>query len=240
MIKSRSIVTSVTAGLLVLSAGLTALAAAPGGPLVQYLPVATPKPTPPSGPATSAEFDALVASAQQRHVEYLREFISSGHDPRALPRITISATAPRLATLEAAVAEADVIIRGRVESISFRPGTSGVPVATATIRMSEWIKGISPEEDAVTVRQIGGPVPQPSGGGLAQLETDELILPGDDVFLFLTSRLETAPDYQTIPTAGIYFVHPAGLVGQGVNPFGASVNGMRATAFSARLRSLAD
>lgn len=236
---SRVLGPFIIAGALV-AVGLTAWAASPAGPFTHSAGAPTPKPTPPAGPATAADFDALVASSRSRQDQFVRDFMASRQDPRTLQRVVISATAPLIPNLGAAVAAADTIVRGRVESTSFAPSDSGTPVATSTIRITQIVKAgrLTPGQQQLSLRQIGGPVPQANGGVLAQLETDELVLPGDDVVLLLSGRSELGADLQALPVAGIYFVTKTGILAEHSNVFGNAVNGQVPELFTARIQAL--
>lgn len=220
-------------------AGATALAVAPGSPLAVFGAAATPKPTPPPGPANAAEFDALIADSRARQDQFVRDFVSSGQDPRTLPRVTLSATGPRTDTLRSAVNAADVIVRARVVGITFTP-TGGVPDATVTVRIADRLKAgpLAPGAQTLTVRQVGGPMRTATGGALAQLDIDDLLLPGDDVFLLLTARPGLDADYNTIPSAGIYFITPTAITAEHSNVFGNSVTGQAPGQFDASVRAM--
>lgn len=224
---------------LVALAGITALAVTPGSPVALVSAAATPKPTPPPGPANAAEFDALIATSRARQDQFVRDFVSSGQDPRTLPRVTFTATGPRTETLEAAVSAADVIVRARVVAITFTP-TGGVPNAAVAVRIADRIKAgaLAAGTQTLTVRQVGGPLRQATGGALAELDIDELLLPGDDVFLLLTARPGLDADYNAIPSAGIYFITPTAVRAEHSNVFGASVTGQAPGQFDARMRAL--
>lgn len=172
----------------------------------------TPKPLPPAGPASAAAFDALVAAGDARQQQYLREFVASGNDPRSLPREFVSGTSGEPDTLRGVIAASAVIVRAQVVRTEFVHQPRDLPLTVSTVRVSEVARG-SAVGSELKVVQRGGPVPQPNrqGGALAQLETDELLLTGDDVVLFLRAEPRVG-GYMTIGAAGIYFIRNGNLV----------------------------
>ncbi len=174
---------------------------------------------------SDAERQADVDAAHKRNDDYLREFIASGEDARALPRIAIEAYAPPPATEDAATKRAELIVRGNVESTAFAPNPSGgLPIAISTVRVSDTRKGFAGA--VVEVLQLGGPVAQEKGGAFAHLDTDEPLLPGDDVILLLEQADDGMMTAQ--PGTGIYFVRDGIIAAEQSNPFGDQMNGRAA------------
>jgi hypothetical protein len=168
------------------------------------------------------------------HVTYLRDFVASGRDPHTLPRLWIEATSDAPESLAVAARAAEVVFVGVVSKTTFDSGPDGLPVAHSTVRVTDVLKG-SPAGE-VQVQQAGGPVPQPNGtGGLAQLTTDELILPGDQVVILGSFRSDLGA-YQTSPTAGVYFVREGRVYPEESNRFGHPLRGQPLAVFSAALR----
>ncbi len=174
---------------------------------------------------SDAERQADVDAAHKRNDDYLREFVASGGDPRALPRIAIQSYAAPLATEDAAARRADLIVRGIVESTAFAPNPSGgLPIAISTVRVSDTRKGFAGA--VVEVRQLSGPVAQEKGGAFAHLDTDEPLLPGDDVILLLEQANDGMMTAQ--PGTGIYFVRDGVVEAEALNPFADAMNGRSA------------
>ncbi len=65
----------------------------------------------------------------------------------------------------------------------------------------------------VTVTQLGGPVAHGQGGALAELDADELILPGDQVVLLLTQPV-AGGSLRTVQGGGVYFVRNGAMAGE--------------------------
>jgi hypothetical protein len=115
-----------------------------------------------------------------------------------------------------------VIVRGIVERTTFEVNPSGgLPIATSTVRVLSVQKGVV-ETNVIVVRQSGGPMAQEVDGALAQLDTGELILPGDDVVLLLRRGDR---GYSPEPATGVYFVRDGRTYAQALNPFGNELAG---------------
>lgn len=203
-------------------------------------PTAAPTQKPPIPPGIPPQqADQAAAAARARELAYLQEFNVQGRDPRSLPRRNIDAVGDLPTSLQAAARRADLIIRGSVAKTTYAPDPGGgLPIATSSVTVSTTLKQAGPTADTVLVVQAGGPVPVIGGGALAQLDIDELVLPGDEVFLLLVKR-EDLGAYKTIPGAGVFFVRAGAVSAEEHNLFGRSVNGQSASAFSATLSLLA-
>jgi hypothetical protein len=180
-------------------------------------------PANPEAGLSDAQRLALHAEAHRRNDEYLREFVAQHRDPRSLPHVRVQSFGAPLPTLSGAVRKAEVILHGDVQEVTFASSLSGgMPVANATVRVRRVVKGHA--SGSVTVLQLGGPVAQGQGGGLAELDTDELILPGDEVILLLKQEASDRP-YRTILGAGVFFVRGERVRAEDSNPFKEDLNG---------------
>lgn len=219
---------------------LIALAAAAAVAAVMAQTDTQPKMFPPNPWAekSDTERQADVDAAHKRNDEYLRAFIASEQDPRSLPVIEINSYAAPLADLSAAVAAADVIVRGVVEDTTFEVNPSGgLPIMVSTVRIASVDKGTS-GGSIIAVRQLGGPVAQPEGGAFARLENDEPILPGDDVILFL--QRASAGHYTPQPGTGVYFVKGGRIYAEEANPFGDQMSGLSALELATSVESVVE
>ncbi len=86
---------------------------------------------------------------------------------------------------------------------------------------------------ALVPRHDGGPMDSDRGTVLAQIEVDEVMLPGDTVVLFLV----TGPDGtdRVLPGAGQYRISGDQVSALHANPFAPSVSGLSVNAFLARV-----
>lgn len=132
---------------------------------------------------SDAERQARVDVAHERGRRYLLDFVASGQDPRSLPRIYYATFAATPSTIDEVVSQAALVVRGTVIETTFAFSDDGLPTATSRVAVTVVIDGASTKE--VVVEQRGGPVPQELGGALAALESDPIILPGDEVILLL-------------------------------------------------------
>ncbi len=214
-----------------------ALAVALGFAALQASGSAASKPQPPFSRGSDEEYARLIGSSRSRNETFLSAFNTQGRDPRALRRVTVATTyAPGPLTLRDAVGAADVVVRGRVISVAFRANVyGGIGETVSTVEISETMKGGATSR--VTVAQLGGPMASEDGNGiLAQTDTDEILLPGDDLILLL--RKSASVHLTTVPGAGILFVR-AGLVQpEASNRFGGAVRGQPAIELLATLRGL--
>lgn len=76
----------------------------------------------------------------------------------------------------------------------------GLPVARSRVEVREVVRGQKIE--SFDLVQLGGPVPQDDGGALAALESDPLVLAGDEVYLFLVK----ADDVYRSAAGGVFLV----------------------------------
>jgi hypothetical protein len=183
------------------------------------------KPQPrPGASLTGQQRAAIVAQAHARNARYLRDFAAQRRDPHSLPVIEIPSFAPPPLTLTQALSQATLVVHATVRAVAFRanPG-GGLPLATATVGVLQTAKGLS--APTVTVLQLGGPVAEGSGGALAQLDTDPLLLPGDDVLLLLRPSPAAPGLYRTVIGAGVNEITNGTVRAQDGNPFGARITG---------------
>jgi hypothetical protein len=185
-----------------------------------------PKPTP--GPGLSiAEAKAVIDAAHSADVQYLKNFVASGRDPRSLQRLEIAASGLIPETLAEAVGAAQLVARASVIRTTFVSGANG-PLATSTLRLVEVLKAPASQSVGMDIQvlQHGGPVPQPMpmGGGLLQLTIDELVLAGDDVIILANFRPDLGV-FQPLPGAGILFNKNGRIVPEESNRFGHSLAG---------------
>jgi hypothetical protein len=160
---------------------------------------------------TDQQRESIHQAAHERNNAYLHAFVSQHRDPRALPPIWTQTYAPPPSTLAAAARSAQIIVYGRVQSITFAVNPSGgMPIAISQIRVERAIKGEASRVMRVT--QFGGPVAYGSGGALAEMENNELILSGDNVVLLL-QRSSNSDSWQTM-AGGVYFVRDGIMTSQ--------------------------
>jgi hypothetical protein len=132
----------------------------------------------------------IIADAAARDDAALAAYRASGCDPRALKQVSLSHISGSAAmSLEEAVARADTIVVGRVRSLDplevFSPAQGG-PLSTAHVDVAQTLKGTA--RRTIDVKQFGGIALQPEGLVLGHLGA-ELILPGDEVVLFVEQRV---------------------------------------------------
>ncbi len=178
---------------------------------------------------TDDERQARVDAARERERRYLADFVAGGEDPRALPRIYIETFAAAPSTLDEVVREASLIVRGTVVATTFTISDEGLSRATSRVSVRDVVDGEPLAE--IVVEQRGGPVPQEDGGALAALESDPIVLPGDEVILLL--RAGEGGAFHTVH-GGIYLVE-SGLIRVIETPevfaLSRSVDGMSEVAF---------
>jgi hypothetical protein len=173
---------------------------------------------------TDAQKQKIVDAAHERNAAFLRDFVRRHGDPRTLPVIKVQSEGIPPATLHQAVAEAQVIVRGKVMNTGFAVNPSGgMPLATASVVTLEAVKGDVPA--TFQVRQLGGPVAQYAGGALLELDVDALLLQGDDVILLLRRGPDGA--FQTLPGDGVLFVVGDLVRAEDGSPVAAEVNGLK-------------
>jgi hypothetical protein len=181
---------------------------------------------------TDAQKQKVVDATHERNAAFLRDFVRRHGDPRTLPVIKVQSEGIGPATLRQAVAEAQVIVRGKVMNTSFAVNPSGgMPVATAAVATLQVVRGVVPA--TFQVRQLGGPVAQYAGGALLELDVDPLLLPGDDVILLL----RRGPDgtLRTLAGDGVLYVVGDLVRAEDGSPVSTEVNGLKV---SEVLRSL--
>jgi len=173
------------------------------------------------------------SAAHAQQGKFLEEFMASGKDPRALERISIRSYGAPVRSLDESASRASHIIAGAVTDVSYTDGENGsLPRSQAKVAIRQLVKGegLQPE---ITVFQLGGPVPS-NGGRLAQIETDELLLPGDEVVLLLTSE---DGEFRALPGAGVIFFQNGVSVPEKSNLFGNEVSGKSPTEIISLLAS---
>lgn len=183
------------------------------------------KPQPsPQASLTDQQLEAIVAQAHARNARYLHDFVAQRRNPHSLPVIEVQTYAPPPLTMMQALSQATLIVHAKVRTVTFQtsPG-GGMPLATATVDVLQTAKGRS--APVVTVLQLGGPVAEGTGGALAQLDTDPLLLPGDDVLLLLQPSPAAPGLYRTVNGAGVNKITDGTVRAQDGNPFGAQITG---------------
>lgn len=214
-------------GVVVGTDGLRALDEKPAG-----------EPNPEAG-MTDEERLALHAEAHAINARYLADFNARNGDPRSLPVVEVESYAgPSAVTLDEAVRESELIIRGKVVGVTFEsaPG-GGMPLATSSVEVTASLVGDGP--GAVKVFQEGGPVAQGDGGGLVQDDVDPILMPGDSVILLLTYDKKLGA-YRTRPGVGVNVIEADGMVrAQEANPFADEINGLKAADFVRKIEAAA-
>ena len=182
-----------------------------------------PQPSPGTGLA-GQQLAAIVAQAHARNARYLHDFAARRRDPRSLPVIEVQTFAPAPPTLKQALSQATLVVHATVRTVTFQanPG-GGMPLAAATVDVVQAAKGRP--APVLTVLQLGGPVAGGAGGALAQLGTDPLLLPGDDVLLLLRPSPAAPGLYRTVCGAGVNKISNGTVRAQDGNPFGAQITG---------------
>lgn len=179
--------------------------------------------------------EEIVEEAGVRNASYLAEFIRGGGSIRDLPIIEIESYALAPASAEEAMAAAASVVRGTVRKVSFALNASGgLPIATSVIGVTDVAKGGMPA--SITVMQVGGPVAQPEGGALAQLDNDPLVAAGEEVILLLTEP-DAMGIFHTLPGAGVSFIRGNVVEATEANRFAADVDGRSPEAVLAMLRT---
>jgi hypothetical protein len=179
-----------------------------------------PKPKP---PFPQPAHGVSEAQAQAVQVQALKQFVAQAHDPRSLRRVEIGNYYHAPSTLKEAVGAADAFVVGRIQQTTFADNPSGgLPLARSRVQVDQVIKGNPGAELALL--QLGGPMLTTTGLALVQLESDALLLPGDEGVLLLTYD----PDHQafrTIHGAGSILIASGQAVPEESNHFGASLAG---------------
>lgn len=180
----------------------------------------------PSDPWTGLSDQQKQVEIDKTHAEnvrYLDDFQAKHGDVRSLPVIKISTWAPPSLSIGAAVAQADVIVHGFVETVKFTANPQGaMPQMDARVRITDIGKG--PVGSTIVVSQSGGPVAQPGGkGALVEFEYEHLILPSDEVVLLLRlapGKSGTASLYRAIYGPGALLVKDGQFSGDAARRYG--------------------
>jgi hypothetical protein len=169
-------------------------------------------PNNPDAGLTDAQRAAEVAATHAANDQFLRNFVAQHGNPHSLPVIRVGTWAAPPPTLAAAASRAQTIVHGTVQDVTFVPNPSGgLPIATAHVQVLETIKGQASQ--VISVGQLGGPVAQKTGGALAELDSDELVLPGDEVVLLLQPTGSSGVS-RTVLGGGVYFVRNGVVTGE--------------------------
>ncbi len=172
---------------------------------------------------SDSQREAVIAATYRRSEQFLRDFVAQRLDPHSLPVIKFETYAGPEPSRAAALQAAQLIVLGMVTDVSFSPGPNGaLPSSVATVAVRQTVKGSSPS--TLKVLQSGGPVAQGNNGALAEFETDELILPGDDVILLLKRDSPSEP-YRTLLGAGVFFIRGGAVHPEASNAFGEGLKG---------------
>ena len=171
----------------------------------------------PEAGLSDSQRQALHDAAHARNSQFLHDFVAGGGDPRSLPVVLVESYGAPPLTLADALAESDAVVQGTVRGVTFADNPSGgMPLATATVDVTRKFKGAI--GSVITVRQLGGPVAQGTGGALAEIDTDRLLLPGDEAILML--RIGTSGNFNTLPGAGVNLIKNGRVEAEAANPFG--------------------
>lgn len=193
---------------------------------------APPPKVPPTLPPR-VEYERIGQQIAAQNASFLNEFAASGASARSLPRKNFSSYNRGPATLSAAKAEVVAIVVGRVTATTFSPDGAGLPIADSTVSVDRVVVGSLPA--TIHVLQLGGPMRSDTGPVLAQVEVDEVLLPGDNVVLFLAIGADGA--YRVVQGAGSYWVAGGRVSASRTNPFAASISGLRLDDFLSRVVS---
>ncbi len=168
---------------------------------------------------TDERKQAVVDQTHRANIAYLQAFEARHGDPRSLPVIRISTWQGPPPSVGTAIKQASYLVHGSVGSVHFTPDPSGnLPMTTATVTVKDVGRGAM-VASTVVVRQVGGPVAQPGGrGALVMLDTDELLMPGDDVLLLLSPDGDGS--LKPVSGAGVYFVRSGLVQGQAASRYG--------------------
>jgi hypothetical protein len=179
-----------------------------------------PIPNPWAG-LTDSQKNDVVAATHARNVQYLQSFEARHGNPRSLPVIKIDTYQAPPQSFGAAATQATAVVHGAVRSVHFSADPNGnLPQMTASVDVIGVGRG-TVARSTITVRQLGGPVAQPNGGGaLVRLGGEELVLPGDEVVLMLASVQPGGDAYRMVYGAGVYFVRNGLLSGEAASRYG--------------------
>jgi hypothetical protein len=150
-----------------------------------------------------------IAEGRERQRQFVRDFSASG-EPRSLPRMTIEPYAGPAPPLEISTERAIRIVVAAVTSVDFRPdGAQGPQTSNATLEVKDVLKGPGGLR-SLLVTQTGGPVLTTQGPALMQLSSSELMLPGDEVLVFLYDH---GPGLPLTAAGVVFFIDGAAMVG---------------------------
>lgn len=186
---------------------------------------------------SDTEKQQIVDSAHRQEFEWASAFLASGADLQSLAPFSVESWAAPVTSLNEATTKADAIVHGRVEKTEFTLSPDGaLPIARSTVRVIEGAKGIA-AGSTISVAQSGGPVLWAHGGkgGLAYLETDELIAGHGEVVLWLT---RDGDEYRPVPGRGVYFVRNDRVEPARSNTAGSDLAGLAPSEVLARTREL--
>jgi hypothetical protein len=151
----------------------------------------------------------MIAQVKDNNRAYLAAFVANHVDPSTLQPAFLHGATQGPDSLAAAVGSAKLvaggIVRGRVRDVQFRenPDRPGeIPLAYATVIVERVFLspagGLHQDGATITILQLGGPTWQAgadlvrgTGGNLAQLHEDPILLPGQEVVLFLSAVRDT-------------------------------------------------
>lgn len=177
------------------------------------------------------------AAEDTRQAAFVKSFASGNRDARSLRREKINVfNAMEASTLVEAAALSPVIVRARVVRTDFNFSTL-VGGAHVTAKVLETLKGSTGDE--VRIQQMGGPMLVGADEILAEAEMDPIMLPGDEVLLFLVAddALKSTGELRVLSGPGQYRLVGGLVQATGVNPFASEVVGLTASAFAERIRS---
>ena len=140
---------------------------------------------------------------------------------------------PPLQTFEASVAAARAIVIGSVKSIA--PDEQG---AVLTFDVEQSLKGgLNPGPIRIGTGSGVGPLPDWKTVAIGDMPGDPLLLPGQQVILFLTGPVRPGAEYGVESVTGHYDITPAGIQPLELNAFASEVSGQSEPAFLARIAS---
>lgn len=190
---------------------------------------------------SDAEKEAEIAEAHTANLQFLERFLKSGQDARSLPRREVSDWAAPPDSLAEGLSGADLVVRGRVTAVDYRPDGGWIPLTIASVKAESTIvdrQATLPAGADLVVIQVAGPtLAEGERGTLMYLESEQPIFPGDEAIFVLRS----APDgtFYPVPGAGVYRIEGGAVYAQHGNPVAASLDGTDAVAFGALLQEAA-
>lgn len=210
------------------------LSAPAGAAVCPPAPIPDPAATPehkgplPGGRGTDEEYARGIEAGRARQRQFVLDFMAQGRDPRCLVRMSgLPHYALPPASLEKAVEAAEAIVVGRVERTRFfTPAGQTLASARSRIAVERVLKGRP--RDPLFLLQPGGPAlcSGPGGKGVECLYEDytgEVVLPGDEVVLFLRSASRASDAYLAFSGAAVYYIRDGNVVPLASNSFGASL-----------------